>query len=243
MHVCFWNTEILTPIQKYGMQGSGAVAFKKLRVLLDRIMLRRTKIQRSDDLGLPPRTVIMRRDYFSPEEKELYLSLFSDAKREFSTYVDTGTLLNSESTAPNRVTPDHARATTDYSNIFSLITRMRQMACHPDLVIRSRKNAGKFNDEDEEVTICRLCNDVAEDAIRAKCRHIFDRECIKQYFDAPIEAEVRFYIFLWLCSTALTGTQCSRFALSVTSLSQSISMHQPWSWKCLQQRGRESLAV
>jgi DNA repair protein RAD16 len=106
MHMCFWNTEILTPIQKYGMQGTGAIAFKKLRVLLDRIMLRRTKIQRSDDLGLPPRTVILRRDYFSPEEKELYLSLFSDAKRQFSTYVDTGTLLNRESSAPNRVTPD-----------------------------------------------------------------------------------------------------------------------------------------
>jgi len=79
------------------MQESGKIAFKKLRVLLDRIMLRRTKIQRADDLGLPPRTVIVRRDYFSPEEKELYLSLFSDAKREFSTYVDAGTLLNSES--------------------------------------------------------------------------------------------------------------------------------------------------
>jgi SNF2 family DNA or RNA helicase len=96
MHTCFWNNEILTPIQKHGMQDSGEVAFKKLRILLDRIMLRRTKIQRADDLGLPPRTVIVRRDYFSPEEKELYLSLFSDAKRQFSTYVDAGTLLNSE---------------------------------------------------------------------------------------------------------------------------------------------------
>jgi hypothetical protein len=53
------------------------------------------KIQRADDLGLPPRTVIIRRDYFNPEEKELYLSLFSDAKRQFSTYVDQGTILNS----------------------------------------------------------------------------------------------------------------------------------------------------
>lgn len=241
MHTCFWNAEILTPIQKHGMQGSGAIAFKKLRVLLDRIMLRRTKIQRSDDLGLPPRTVIMRRDYFSPEEKELYLSLFSDAKRQFSTYVDTGTLLNSESSTPNKVTPDHTGATTDYSNIFSLITRMRQMACHPDLVIRSRNNAGMFNDEGEEVTVCRLCNDVAEDAIRAKCRHIFDRECIKQYFDASIEAKVR---FPWFCGTALFNWHAiSRLALSVISLSQLISMHQPWSWKCLQQRGRGSLAV
>ncbi|KAH9956779.1 SNF2 family N-terminal domain-containing protein [Russula dissimulans] len=169
MHTCFWNNEILTPIQKHGMQQPGVIAFKKLRVLLDRIMLRRTKIQRADDLGLPPRTVIVRRDYFSPEEKELYLSLFSDAKRQFSTYVDAGTLLN------------------NYSNIFSLITRMRQMACHPDLVIRSKTNAGMFGGQDGEATVCRLCNDVAEDAIQAKCRHIFDRECIKQYLDAAIE--------------------------------------------------------
>ncbi|KAN0124335.1 SNF2 family N-terminal domain containing protein [Russula decolorans] len=170
-HTCFWNNEILTPIQKHGMQEVGSVAFKKLRVLLDRIMLRRTKIQRADDLGLPPRTVIVRRDYFSPEEKELYLSLFSDAKRQFSTYVDSGTLLN------------------NYSNIFSLITRMRQMACHPDLVIRSKNNASVFGNEDGEATVCRLCNDVAEDAIQAKCRHIFDRECIKQYLNASIEAQ------------------------------------------------------
>lgn len=53
------------------------------------------QLERADDLGLPPRTITVRRDYFSPEEKELYLSLFSDAKREFSYYVDQGSLLNS----------------------------------------------------------------------------------------------------------------------------------------------------
>ncbi|TFY51899.1 hypothetical protein EVG20_g10787 [Dentipellis fragilis] len=169
-HTCFWNNEILTPIQKNGMVGPGKTAFKKLRILLDRIMLRRTKLQRADDLGLPPRTVIVRRDFFSPEEKELYLSLFSDAKRQFSTYLDAGTLLN------------------NYSNIFSLLTRMRQMACHPDLVIRSKNNAAAFAKENlGEATVCRLCNDIAEDAIQAKCRHIFDRECIRQYLDASIE--------------------------------------------------------
>lgn len=61
------------------------------------MMLRRTKIERADDLGLPPRTIVVRRDYFSEEEKELYLSLFTDAKRQFSTYVGAGTLLNSAS--------------------------------------------------------------------------------------------------------------------------------------------------
>jgi DNA repair protein RAD16 len=199
MHTCFWNNEILTPIQKNGMEGPGGIAFKKLRVLLDRIMLRRTKIQRADDLGLPPRIVIVRRDYFSPEEKELYLSLFSDAKRQFSTYVDSGTLLNSESSheMKKKKVAVHSRTNLDYSNIFSLITRMRQMACHPDLVIRSKNNAKMFGGEDGEATVCRLCNDVAEDAIQAKCRHIFDRECIKQYLNTSIEANVSLTIVLF----------------------------------------------
>ncbi|KAJ7179601.1 P-loop containing nucleoside triphosphate hydrolase protein [Mycena filopes] len=159
-HTCFWNNEILTPIQKHGITGPGQVAFKKLKILLDRMMLRRTKLQRADDLDLPPRTVLVRRDYFSEEEKELYLSLFSDAKRQFNTYLSEGTILN------------------NYSNIFSLLTRMRQMACHPDLVLRSKTNATKFiAEEQDEVT----------DAIQSKCHHIFDRECIKQYLNTAIE--------------------------------------------------------
>ncbi|KJA21693.1 hypothetical protein HYPSUDRAFT_41836 [Hypholoma sublateritium FD-334 SS-4] len=171
-HTCFWNTEILTPIQKHGMVGPGKDAFKKLKILLDRMMLRRTKLQKADDLGLPPRTIIVRRDYFSAEEKELYLSLFSDAKRQFSTYLDHGTVLN------------------NYSNIFSLLTRMRQMACHPDLVLRSKTNSTKFvSDANDEATVCRLCNDIAEDAIQSKCRHIFDRECIRQYLEAALEVQ------------------------------------------------------
>ncbi|WVO13666.1 hypothetical protein L204_101287 [Cryptococcus depauperatus] len=161
-HCCFWNSEILTPIAKYGIEstGPGHTAFKKLKILLDRIMLRRTKLERADDLGLPPRTIVVRRDYFSPAEKELYASLFTNAKRTFATYVDQGTVLN------------------NYSNIFSLITRMRQMACHPDLVLRS-KNSTTF--KVQEGTVCRLCNDTAEDAIMSQCKHVFDRECIKQY--------------------------------------------------------------
>jgi len=43
-HVCLWNHEILGPIQKNGMGGPGDLAFKKLKILLDRMMLRRTKV-------------------------------------------------------------------------------------------------------------------------------------------------------------------------------------------------------
>ncbi|OCF37035.1 hypothetical protein I316_00939 [Kwoniella heveanensis BCC8398] len=164
-HVCFWNTEILTPIARYGIEegGPGHTAFKKLKILLDRMMLRRTKLERADDLGLPPRTIVVRRDYFSPQEKELYMSLFTGAKRQFATYVDQGTVLN------------------NYSNIFSLITRMRQMACHPDLVLKSKNSALKQNVT--EGTVCRICNDTAEDAIMSACHHVFDRECIRQYLE------------------------------------------------------------
>lgn len=65
---------------------------------------------------------------------------------------------------------------------------MRQMACHPDLVLKSKTNAKTFATEDVgEATVCRLCNDIAEDAIQSKCRHIFDRECIRQYLDTVSE--------------------------------------------------------
>jgi DNA repair protein RAD16 len=68
---------------------------------------------------------------------------------------------------------------------------MRQMACHPDLVIKSNTGAATFADAQiGEATVCRLCNDIAEDAIQSKCRHIFDRECIKQYINTVNERKV-----------------------------------------------------
>lgn len=68
---------------------------------------------------------------------------------------------------------------------------MRQMACHPDLVLRSKSNTNKFVEEVGEATVCRICNEIAEDAIQAKCRHIFDRECIKQYLEVVLVDQVR----------------------------------------------------
>ncbi|KAI6128572.1 hypothetical protein EV401DRAFT_1885173 [Pisolithus croceorrhizus] len=169
---CFWNQEILTPIQKHGMISPGA-SERRLTTWCP-------QIQRADDLGLPPRTVIVRRDYFSPEEKELYLSLFAGAKRQFNIYyVHSGTVLN------------------NYSNIFSLITRVRQMACHPSLVLRSMSNGNQFFNTEElgERTVCRLCSDFAEDAIQTKSRHIFDRECIKQYLSASCDVSPKCPIY------------------------------------------------
>ncbi len=57
-------------------------------------MLRRTKVERADDLGLPPRVVIVRRDYFNEEEEDLYNSLYGDVRRKFDTYVAADRVLN-----------------------------------------------------------------------------------------------------------------------------------------------------
>lgn len=79
---------------QFGAEGHGTTAFQKLKILLDRMMLRRTKVERADDLGLPPRTIMVRRDFFTEEEEELYASLYTDVKRKFSTFVQSGTVLN-----------------------------------------------------------------------------------------------------------------------------------------------------
>jgi len=93
---------------------------------------------------------------------------------------------------------------------------MRQMACHPDLVLRSKTNSAQFAVDDAgEAIVCRLCNDVAEDAIHAKCRHLFDRECIKRYIEASPEDEVRRFIEQELSMSYLFDSQPVRSAMSL----------------------------
>ncbi|KAI5475780.1 DNA repair protein rad16 [Pseudohyphozyma bogoriensis] len=171
-HVCYWNDQVLKPIQYNGHTGPGEEAFKKLTLLLERMMLRRTKVERADDLGLPPRVVNVRRDYFTEEEEEMYQSLFKDVKRKFNIYADEGTVLN------------------NYSNIFTLITRMRQSADHPSLVTHSKTAMPVIHapgDKVEEILVCRICLDEAEDAVKTACHHIFCRECVRQYLETAIE--------------------------------------------------------
>ena len=90
------------------------------------------------------------------------------------------------------------------------------MACHPDLVLRSKTNSAQFAVDDAgEAIVCRLCNDVAEDAIHAKCRHLFDRECIKRYIEASPEDEVRRFIEQELSMSYLFDSQPVRSAMSL----------------------------
>ena len=91
-HTCWFNTEFLKPIQRFGAEGEGLTAFKKMSQLLKRIMLRRTKIERADDLGLPSRVVTIRRDLFNEvipskcvlisRRKKIYMNQFMGTQSE-----------------------------------------------------------------------------------------------------------------------------------------------------------------
>ena len=178
LHMNFFNHFMLKNIQKYGLQFEGEESFHRIQLLLRQIMIRRTKVERADDLGLPPKIVEIRRDFFNPEEKDLYQSLYSNSKRQFDDYVSEGVVLN------------------NYANIFTLITRMRQLADHPDLVLKRMKVPGKKggpgshkgNGLDMEVLpgviICQLCDDEAEEPIESKCHHKFCRICISEYVES-----------------------------------------------------------
>ncbi|KAJ2210479.1 DNA repair protein rad16, partial [Coemansia sp. RSA 487] len=153
-HFCYWNMHILKPIQLNSASSlASRTAFRKLGILLDTIMLRRTKIERAEDLGLPPRIVVPRRDKSSPAEEELYTSLFKEYKDEFGTYSQYGTVLNS------------------YTNIFELITRMRLAANHPDLLRFKVSSDARVGCGSNDTLVCAICNEEAEDPIVSRCKH------------------------------------------------------------------------
>ncbi|KAJ1960834.1 DNA repair protein rad16 [Dipsacomyces acuminosporus] len=163
-HFCYWNMHVMNPIQNMPVKSlQSQVAFKKLDKLLDNVMLRRTKVERAEDMGLPPRIVVTRRDKFNPEEEDFYVSLFSDYQREFDTYAQHGTVLN------------------NYANIFELITRMRLAANHPDLLRLKVDAHSKTGNNAGDNLVCAICNEEAEDPIISKCKHVFCRADAQMY--------------------------------------------------------------
>ncbi|KAK1783596.1 SNF2 family N-terminal domain-containing protein [Copromyces sp. CBS 386.78] len=156
-HVSVFNQELLNPIQKYGNRGEGALAFKKLRLLTDRIMLRRLKKDHTNAMELPVKEINVERQFFGEVENDFANSIMTSGQRKFDTYVATGVLLN------------------NYANIFGLIVQMRQVADHPDLILKKNGEGG------QNVLVCCICDEPAEDAIRSRCKHDFCRVCVKTY--------------------------------------------------------------
>ncbi|PHH53599.1 DNA repair protein RAD16 [Ceratocystis fimbriata CBS 114723] len=156
-HYSIFNREILNPIQKQGNYGGGREAFNKLRILTDRIMLRRQKKDHMDVMELPVKELRVSREFFGDVEKDFANSIMNNSQRQFDTYVARRVLLN------------------NYANIFGLIMQMRQVADHPDLILRKDLFGA------EGVVECSICESPAEDAIRSRCKHDFCRVCAREF--------------------------------------------------------------
>jgi DNA repair protein RAD16 len=107
--------------------------------------------------------VILHNEFFGDIERDFSRSIMTNSTRKFDTYVSRGVMLN------------------NYANIFGLIMQMRQVSNHPDLILKKHAENG------QNILVCNICDEPAEEAIRSRCHHEFCRQCAKDYirsFDA-----------------------------------------------------------
>jgi len=144
---------------------------ERLRVeVLDKILLRRTKLERKDDVNLPPLEISIRKDKLSPEEQDFYTSMYTQSQTKFATYVEKGTILH------------------NYAHVFDLIMRLRQAVGHPYLIIHgSMSSAAAIPTKSRgDADVCALCQDDIDDPdcrVVAQCGHAFHRDCITEYLE------------------------------------------------------------
>ena len=141
-------------------------------------MLRRTKVDKNDELGLPPRHVITRRTYFDDEENDFYRALFSGLLVPVVLLLSAHLFLCAEATTKFQAFVNAGTVLKNYAHIFQLLMRMRQAVNHPWFV-----TASELSDEKD---ICGICHEEAEDAIASGCKHVFCREEVKLYLASSV---------------------------------------------------------
>lgn len=167
---------------------------QRLRALLKAILLRRTKNSKLDGkpiLRLPPKTV--EKDYHSFEGDELayYKGIEGQITNKFNKYFSENTVGQ------------------NYSNILTMLLRLRQACCHPMLIARSAQIAqarGAMNKEEKALPAlrelsreavervvhesdnftCPICMDAIDKSntvLFLPCAHHICSECALQYFE------------------------------------------------------------
>lgn len=179
-HFNYFNKRILKPIQSFGYNGEGVNSMFYLRnEILDEILLRRTKNEREKDIKLKPLIVTIRKDKLSNEEKDFYESLYKKTTTQFDKYVKSNTVLH------------------NYAHIFDLLSRLRQAADHPYLILFGNSflsdPSGKFIKKNSAIIpaisndfVCGICleNVPRKNNVNTKCNHHFHKDCLKQYIES-----------------------------------------------------------
>jgi DNA repair protein RAD16 len=158
-HISVFNQELLNPITGDDPE-LREIALTRLHMITARIMLRRMKKDYTNSMELPMKDIIIHNEFFSAVERDFSSSIMTNTVRKFDTYVAQGVMLN------------------NYANIFGLIMQMRQVSNHPDLLLKKKSAEGN-----ENVYVCNICDEPAEDAVRSRCHHEFCRACVKDFID------------------------------------------------------------
>ncbi len=177
-HYNAFNRHILNPISRTGYVGDGRKAFLTLKdKILDKILMRRTKESRNQDICLPPRIVRIRVHELSVVEQDFYQALYTQGKAQFDTYVTQGVVMH------------------NVSHLFDVLIRLRQALDHPYLIVySSTKREGMDSvgsgmppsssqssaqqQRQRDVLDCVVCHDPAEQPVQARCGDIFCKACV-----------------------------------------------------------------
>lgn len=172
-HFSYFNKHIMNPINRLGYVGEGKKALMLLaNGVLNALMLRRTKAERSEELRMPPMTVMKRVVALTEAERDMYDSLYKRSASKFDTFVKKGTMLH------------------NYAHIFQLLSRLRQALDHPYLVTRSLGEDVVVGRLSAAAHVCAVCQDDAaprRSVVVEPCKHAFHAGCLQQYVDGAPE--------------------------------------------------------
>ena len=113
-------------------------ALNKLKMLIEPFILRRTKTEVLTEL--PEKTVTVLNNEMEEEQRNLYISYLAQAREEVAEEINL-----------NGIEKSHIK-------ILSVLTRLRQICCHPSLFIKDYTNeSSKLNQ----------CMEIVEDAVKA----------------------------------------------------------------------------
>ena len=181
-----WKQHIERPV----LNGSDLIV-KSFKSLLMTLVLRRTKTMCIDDqpiVYLPKKTVKLLKVKLSTEEKNLYQSMESSGRVIVGSYFKEG------------------RQLTHYAHIMAIITRLRQLVCHPSLCKKAFDLANEAISStcDDETRVklietlkliissgsdeeCCVCLDSLVSPVITKCAHVFCRKCIEKVLQTTHE--------------------------------------------------------
>jgi DNA repair protein RAD16 len=187
--------------------------------------LRRTKQGRADDLCLPPKLIRIRKDQLDERENDFYQAIYTQSQAQFNTYVSSGTLLNNYAHIFDLLIRLRQAVDHPYLVIYSKSNPALQVPlltttnvdAHTQQQQRPVMDQKPFltfckseEFENEEGKECGICHEDVEDAILAKCTHIFCRVCVEEYMESlPMEADATCPVCEKPLTIDLTTTKCS----------------------------------